>query len=64
MVATLLSGTKNDKSELVFQKKTAFLKHFIELSNSPDPGEELADKFSLPAMIFSVVISVVYLCLS
>ncbi|MBQ3970016.1 MAG: cation-translocating P-type ATPase, partial [Clostridia bacterium] len=64
MVATLLSGTKNDKSELVFQKKTSFLKHFIKLSNSPDPGEDLADKFSLPSIIFSLVISIIYLCLS
>ena len=60
MVATLLSGTRNDKSELVFQKKTSFLKHFVKLSYSPDPGEELADKFSLPTIIFSVIISVVY----
>ncbi|MBQ5565450.1 MAG: hypothetical protein IIT42_01190, partial [Clostridia bacterium] len=64
MVATLLSGTRNDKSELVFQKKTAFLKHFMKLSTSPDPGESLGDKFSLPTIIFSLVISIVYLCLS
>ena len=64
MVATLLSGTKNDKSELVFQKKTAFLKHFMKLSHSPDPGEDLADKFSLPTIVFSIVISIVYLLLS
>ena len=64
MVATLLSGTRNDKSELVFQKKTSFLKHFIKLSNSPDPGEELADKFSLPTIVFSLIISIVYLFLS
>ena len=64
MVATLLSGTRNDKSELVFQKKTAFLKHFMKLSHSPDPGEDLADKFSLPTIVFSVMISIVYLFLS
>ncbi|MBQ3692510.1 MAG: hypothetical protein II931_04220, partial [Clostridia bacterium] len=64
MVATLLSGTRNDKSELVFQKKTAFLKHFMKLSNSPDPGEGLADKFSLPTIVFSLIISIVYLFLS
>ena len=64
MVATLLSGTRNDKSELVFQKKTAFLKHFMKLSHSPDPGENLADKFSLPTIVFSLIISIVYLFLS
>ncbi len=60
MVATLLSGTRNDKSELVFQKKTSFLKHFVKLSYSSDPGEDLADKFSLPTIVFSVIISIVY----
>ena len=64
MVATLLSGTKNEKSELVFQKKTAFLKHFIRLSCSPDPGEELAEKFAVPTLVFSLFISIIYIFLS
>ena len=59
MVATLLSGTRNDKSELVFQKKTSFLKHFIKLSNIPDPGEDLADKFALPAIAFSLLMGII-----
>ena len=64
MVATLLSGTRTEKSELVFQKKTSFLKHFVKLSKSPDPGESISSKFTLPALVFAVVISVIYCVLS
>ncbi len=64
MLATLLSGMRNEKSELVFQKKTAFLKHFIKLSKMHDPGEELAKKFALPTLAFTVLMTIVYGLLS
>ena len=64
MLATLLSGMRNEKSELVFQKKTAFLKHFIKLSKMHDPGEDLAKKFAVPTLIFTVLMTVVYGLLS
>ena len=60
MLATLLSGMRNEKSELVFQKKTAFLKHFIKLSKMHDPGEDLAKKFAFPTLIFTVVMTAIY----
>lgn len=58
MVVRLLSGTKNDKTELTFQKKTAFLKHFIKLSNEPDPGEKLSKSFAIPVIVISLVAAV------
>jgi len=64
MLATLLSGTRNERSELVFQKKTAFLKHFIRLSKEHDPGEELATKLAFPALIISLVVTLIYAGLS
>lgn len=53
-VAKLLSGTKNEKTEFSFQKKTAFLSHFVRLSNAEDPGDKLAASFSLAALIAAV----------
>lgn len=59
MVAKLLSGTKNDKTELSFQKKTTFLKHFMRLSKADDPGDKLASSFALPAIILSLLVALV-----
>lgn len=59
MVAKLLSGTKNDKTELSFQKKTSFLKHFMRLSRAEDPGDKLAATFALPALILSLFVALI-----
>ncbi len=59
MVAKLLSGTRNDKTELCFQKKTTFLKHFVKLSNAEDPGDKLAYSFSLPTIIIAIAAALI-----
>ena len=58
-VAKFLSGTRGDKTEFCFQKKTTFLKHFMKLSNMEDPGDKLAASFALPAIIISVLIALI-----
>ncbi|MBQ2603463.1 MAG: hypothetical protein II589_00295, partial [Clostridia bacterium] len=64
MLATLLSGTRNERSELVFQKKTSFLKHFIKLSKEHDPGEDIAKRISLPSLIITLIVTILYAALS
>ncbi len=58
-VATLLSGTRSDKTELSYQKKAAFLTHFIRISRAEDPGSKLASRFSLPALIAAVLVALI-----
>lgn len=60
MSAKMLSGTTVDKSEIVFQKRTSFLKHFLKLTYAPDPGDDISSKFAIPTMVFSVIISIIY----
>ena len=64
MLATLLSGTRNERSELVFQKKTAFLKHFIRLSREHDPGEEFATRLAVPTFCITALVTIIYAVLS
>ena len=58
-VATLLSGTRSDKTELSYQKKATFLNHFVRISRTEDPGDKLSSRFSLPSIIAAVLVALI-----
>lgn len=60
MTAKILSNTSIKNSKIVFQKRTSFLKNFIKLTYAEDEGERTSERFTIPAAVVSVIVSIIY----